>query len=201
MFQIKLNDSLELRQFQSHDAPELFALIENHRDYLCYWLSRQTLCTTLEDTVNLIRSGSIINRENGAFEAGLWIAGDLAGAVGLHLIDWKKGQSDIGYWLVPTFQGKGFMTMAVGAVIDYAFAQYKLKRLSIRCPIHNNKSRAIPERLGFNLAEIKLGYTSRAPTGQTVDYASYLISPHQWYERPPPFSRHLMPKAPPERYL
>jgi RimJ/RimL family protein N-acetyltransferase len=80
--------------------------------------------------------------------------------------------------------GKGFITMAVRAVVDYAFEQYKLKTVSIRCPIHNSKSRAIPERLGFNLAEIKLGYTSRAPTGQTIDYASYLISRHQWYESP-----------------
>jgi hypothetical protein len=60
MFKIKLNEKIELRQFQADDGPEVFALIENHRDYLCHWLSRRTLCTTLEDTVNLIRAGSIM---------------------------------------------------------------------------------------------------------------------------------------------
>lgn len=41
------------------------------------------------------------------------------------------------------------MTKACKACIDYAFNELKLHRLEIRCAVENERSRAIPERLGF----------------------------------------------------
>ena len=41
------------------------------------------------------------------------------------------------------------MTKCVQALLDYIFNYLKLHRVEIRCGIENDKSRAIPKRLGF----------------------------------------------------
>ncbi len=46
-------------------------------------------------------------------------------------------------------EGKGIVTQACQAIIDYIFDDLKLNRVEIRCATQNVRSRAIPERLGF----------------------------------------------------
>ena len=55
----------------------------------------------------------------------------------------------IGYWLGEQFQGKGIMTAACRVLVNYAFNEFKLHRVEIKCATGNTKSCAIPERLLF----------------------------------------------------
>lgn len=55
----------------------------------------------------------------------------------------------IGYWLGEKYQGKGIMTKACKALIQYCFEELNLERIEIRVATENIKSQAIPERLGF----------------------------------------------------
>jgi len=41
------------------------------------------------------------------------------------------------------------MTRAVSALIDHAFGEWELHRVEVQAAVDNRKSRAIPERLGF----------------------------------------------------
>ncbi len=41
------------------------------------------------------------------------------------------------------------MTAACRKLIDYAFDELKMNRVEIRCAAANARSRAVPERLGF----------------------------------------------------
>jgi ribosomal-protein-serine acetyltransferase len=41
------------------------------------------------------------------------------------------------------------MTESVKDLIEVGFKYYSLNRIEIRCAVENRKSRAIPERLGF----------------------------------------------------
>jgi ribosomal-protein-serine acetyltransferase len=60
-----------------------------------------------------------------------------------------NGIGHIGYWLGQEFTGKGIMTLAVKDLICQGFKNWPLQKVEIRCAVGNKKSRAIPERLGF----------------------------------------------------
>jgi ribosomal-protein-serine acetyltransferase len=55
----------------------------------------------------------------------------------------------IGYWLGESYQGKGLMTGACRALVDYLFSELRLQRIEIRCATSNARSCAVPQRLGF----------------------------------------------------
>src|SRR5208282_3294915 len=87
---------------------------------------------------------------NTGFTMGIWWEGRLAGIIGAGNIDWENRSAIIGYSLGESYQGKGLMTGACRALVDYLFAELKLHRIEIRCATDNPKSCAIPKRLGFS---------------------------------------------------
>ncbi|MDF2715687.1 MAG: acetyltransferase [Paenibacillus sp.] len=77
--------------------------------------------------------------------------GQLIGSSGLHNPNWDVPKFEIGYWLDTRYSGRGYMTEAVKGISSFAFNELKACRVEIRCDSRNEKSRAIPERLGFAL--------------------------------------------------
>lgn len=82
-------------------------------------------------------------------ESGVLIANS-----GLHRIDWDARKFEIGYWIDTRYSGKGYMTEAVKGISDFAFRELDANRVEIRCDVQNVKSRAIAERIGFELEGI-----------------------------------------------
>lgn len=68
-----------------------------------------------------------------------------------HRIDLQNRIGELGYWLGEKFQGRGIMTKACRAMVAYGFSERALNRIEIHCAAANEKSRAIPERLGFRI--------------------------------------------------
>jgi ribosomal-protein-serine acetyltransferase len=87
--------------------------------------------------------------DGNGFNAGIRYKGKLVGMIGLHAIDRANRKTSIGYYIAEEAQGKGIVTKSVKAILDYVFRELGLNRVEIRCGVHNKKSRAIPERLGF----------------------------------------------------
>ena len=71
--------------------------------------------------------------------------------MGTHRIDWENRSTGLGYWIDGAQEGRGFVTLCVGAVLDYVFGSLHLHRVEIRAATDNQRSRAVPERLGFRL--------------------------------------------------
>jgi len=149
MFSYPLNPDAELRLIEERHARELFDLTERNRNYLRQWLPWLDATLTVEDTRNFIRDALLQFAANDGFQAGIWYRGALAGVIGYHKIDWFNRQVEIGYWLGAEYQGKGLMTDSCRALIDHAFGELRLNRVTIRCAVGNTRSCAIPERLGF----------------------------------------------------
>ncbi|MDN3015203.1 GNAT family N-acetyltransferase [Paenibacillus sp. BSR1-1] len=80
--------------------------------------------------------------------------GQFIGSSGLHRINWDVPKFEIGYWIDSRYSGRGYITEAVEAITNFAFTELKARRVEIRCDSKNVRSKAIPERLGFNLEGI-----------------------------------------------
>ncbi|WP_047980161.1 GNAT family N-acetyltransferase [Ornithinibacillus contaminans] len=149
MFTFDINENIRLRPLHLFDAREVFELTDRSRVYLREWLPWVDQTRTIRDSEEFIqRAEDMFTRQIG-LTLGIFYQGRLAGVVAFNYVDWANRIGAIGYWLGQDFQGHGIMTQAVETLIDYGFYQLGLNRIEIRAAYENTKSRAIPERLGF----------------------------------------------------
>jgi ribosomal-protein-alanine N-acetyltransferase len=83
---------------------------------------------------------------------GITLKGDdkLIGSAGFYKwIQPGRFQAEMGYDLNPAFWGKGIMTEALSAIIQYGFDQMKLHRIEVLISHHNKRSQRLIRRLGF----------------------------------------------------
>jgi len=149
MFNLKVNENITLKLLEKKDAEELFALVNDSRSYLREWLPWVDSMKQETDYEPIIEMWLKQFTSHDGFQAGVVYKGKIVGMVGFHGIDWANSKTSVGYWLSEKYQGKGIMTEAVKSLINIAFTEYKLNRVEILCGVKNEKSKAIPERLGF----------------------------------------------------
>ena len=178
---LRIDDDVVLKILASEDADILFALVDRNRLYLRQWLPWVDTNTTLESSKLFILSSKEQLELNFGFQCGIWLRGTLTGTIGFHRIDWFNRNVEIGYWLGEKFQGQGIVTKACRTLVDYAFYEYRLNRVQIRCATGNKKSTAIIERLGF----IKEGTMRQAEFlyDHYVDLFIYGMTADEWIAR------------------
>ncbi len=117
---------------------------------------------------------------NNEDEMGLNIVfkGEIVGGAGFHEINRQDKSAEIGYWLTKDSTGKGLVTKSVSRLIDYAFDEMKLNRITIKCVPENVKSRAVPERLGFTNEGVE-GEAGWLHT-RFVDHVVYSMLAKEW---------------------
>lgn len=149
MFKFNVSDKIKLKMLSSRDADDLFAVIDANRCYLKEWLPWVPQMKEAADVQSFIQdTREQFAAENG-WQAGIWYREELVGVIGFHSVDWDHQKTTIGYWLAEDYQGQGIMTACCQILIDHAFKVWELNKVEIRAAAENNKSRAIPERLGF----------------------------------------------------
>nr|WP_295973441.1 GNAT family protein [uncultured Bacillus sp.] len=181
MFTLKVDHEIELQLLQIQDSSELFQLVDRNRAHLRKWLPWVDSLTNSLQYHTIIPAWLKQYADNNGFHVGIRFHGALAGVIGLHSIDWNNNQTTLGYYLGKEFTGCGIMTRTVKALLDYIFFYLQLNRVEIRCGVSNDKSRAIPEKLGFMLEGI-------IREGEFLynhfhDLAVYGMLARQWYER------------------
>lgn len=145
---MRLPTGHELRPLEERDADELYALIDANRERLVRWMVWAE-GQTPERTREFIRNAQRQLAEDDGFQAAIVDGGRIVGVAGVHGIDWPNRAAAIGYWLAIGEEGRGTMTHAVRALVDHAFAKWRLNRVEIRIDVENRRSRAVAERLGF----------------------------------------------------
>jgi ribosomal-protein-serine acetyltransferase len=154
----ELPGGAHLRLLEESDADELFALTHENRAHLERWLPWVAFTRAPGDTLQFIRA----TRRQLGDDDGMQLAivdadGAIAGVAGFHRIDWPNRATSIGYWVAADHQGRGLVTEAVRALVDYAFGERGLHRIEIAAAVDNARSRAVPERLGFRAEGVQRG--------------------------------------------
>ena len=148
---LKVNDEIELRQYSEKDAAELFAVVTANFEHLRPFLHWVTPDYSLECATDFIVQNQTAAAEKKRAGYGIFYHKKLVGAAGFVKLDWSSRSAEIGYWIARDFEGKGLVTKSCRALIKHAFVDLKMNRIEIRCATENIKSRAVPERLGFQL--------------------------------------------------
>lgn len=154
MFSYQVDENLKLILSQQQNAEEITKVVRENLEQLKLWMPWATDAYSIDSARQFIKHNLTEYAENGSFSASIILDGEFVGGVGFHNLDLKNKSAQIGYWLAKEAQGKGIVTRCCRALFDYLFDEFGLNRLQINCNVENEKSRAIPERLGFQLEGI-----------------------------------------------
>ena len=175
---MNIRDGVCVKLLEERHAPELFAVVDRERAYLREWLPWVDMSTEVEHTLNFIKTSLQQFAGNDGFAGGIWCGKEFIGGIGTHRIDWLNRRVEIGYWISQKFQGRGLVTDACRAMIDHAFQEWKLNRVEIHCAPENEKSCAIPKRLGFQF-EATLR-EAQLVNGKYMDVSVYAMLAREW---------------------
>lgn len=148
---IRVDDEIELRLNELRYADEYYALIVRNSEHLRVWMPWAATEPTLEAIKAFMKAGMHQFAEGIGLPTNLWYRGQLVGAIDYPRMNLGKRLTEIGYWLDKDMQGKGIITRATKALVTYAFEEYGLNKVEIHAAAENQRSRAVPERLGFTL--------------------------------------------------
>ena len=84
------------------------------------------------------------------------------------------GALEIGYWVRSDQAGQGLATEAAQAMTDVGFMLTGSERMEIHCDPLNRPSIAVPEKLGYELAETWVDHAV-GPTGEPRDTMIWLL--------------------------
>ncbi len=140
-----------VRSPQLEDGVPLFAAIDASRAYLRRWLPWVDASTSAEHTREFLR-GAIAGAADGkSLILVIEHDGQPCGTAGFNWIDPANGSCEIGYWLREDHQGRGIMTGCCRALVKHAFDGMGLNSVRIAAAVGNERSRRVPERLGFRI--------------------------------------------------
>lgn len=145
---IDVDDELQLRQVQLAEAPTLFKLVDENREYLAKWLLWVQDTKDVSDTQAFITKTLAARAEGSAYQYGVVLGGTLIGHAGLmHITDGQK--PEIGYWIARTASGNGIATKVASALTTLALQTLALPLVIIRAEPANQASNRIAEKLGY----------------------------------------------------
>jgi RimJ/RimL family protein N-acetyltransferase len=77
------------------------------------------------------------------------LAGEFVGSVGLHGIDARNRQAELGIWIARPYWDKGYGTDAVRLATRFGFREMNLQRVFLRVYETNPRGRRAYEKVGF----------------------------------------------------
>lgn len=149
MNELILNNNLILKQTTLDHAEELFQLVQKNRDYLREFLPWLDNSSKVDDTIESIKASDKELLETGTPRFSIFLEDEIIGTIAFHPINNFHKNGSIGYWIDKSHSGKGYMTEAAKAVVEYGFCVLNLNRIVIRCNTKNLASQKVAEKLGF----------------------------------------------------
>ena len=179
--EVILGEKVLLRPWKPGDGAELFATVEECRDYLREYMPWADNHTSTNDSEAYARRTYTkwILREDLAVAMFSVETGELLGASGLHRINWNVPSFEIGYWLAEKHQGHGYVTEAVWLLLQLAFNTLEAQRVVLQCNPKNLKSEAVARRIGFRYEGLQQNW-GRMPDGGLFDTHLFALNSVEW---------------------
>jgi len=154
---------LLIRPWRQDDAEQLLPILEANRAHLGPWIPRHVAEPIPRPELETRLSGfaadfaaarsfryALLTPDESAILGEV----DLLPRTALGRVPYAEAdRGEIGYWLRADHTGKGYATEAASALTAAALALPHIDHVEIRCDPRNAASAAIPQRLGYRLAE------------------------------------------------
>ena len=101
----------------------------------------------------------------------------LVGQIGLTRFQERAGEAFLWYSLNRLYWGRGIMTEALAAVLEYGFNQLDLSSIHASCHADNRASWRVMERAGLQRLD---GRSVKSPTGGTYVEYHYALTRAEW---------------------
>ncbi len=174
---ININHEIELRTLKKPDDVIIFNAIDSNRTFLRKWLPFVDQTKKLKHTALYVKSiVEDVEKIQEVFT--IWVNDEFAGLVGIKDTDYENKKTEIGYWLIEKFTGKGIITQSVEWLISYLFNTLELNRIQIKCGVENKKSAAIPKRFNFQLEGIERA--GERHSTKFIDLEVYSLLKEEW---------------------
>lgn len=169
------------RALHPGDGPALLDAVEEARAALHPWLEVGQQVQNPEDAEYLARLAWARYLQRRQFRFGLWRKSDgqLIGVSALHYADWAVPRFEIGGWVRPAVQRRGYALEASHGLVRFGFEALGAERLEARFDHRNEASRRLSEKLGFTF-EGRLRHHNRALDGKLVDEVVYALLREEW---------------------
>lgn len=161
---------LVLRCWEPADAPMLKNAIQASLDHLRPWMPwAHNHPEDLQATIERLRRWRSQFDQDEDYVYGVFNPDESAvlGSTGLHTRVGKHAR-EIGYWIHASHINQGLATEVSAALTKVAFAVDKVQRIEIHCNPRNDRSAAVPRKLGFTY-EATLRQRTRSVEGKLVD--------------------------------
>jgi ribosomal-protein-serine acetyltransferase len=177
---LQIDDWLQLDIIKPSMAQIIFEAIDKNRIFLGRWLPFVDQTKSVTDTEAFIKS--IIDKHYSERDDiySIWYKGQFVGLIGFKETDRINKKTELGYWMVEEFQGKGIMTKSVSKLIDFAFRNLAINRIQIKVAMGNIKSAAIPKRLKFQFEGIERN--GEKHSDRYLDLEVYSMLKTEWSE-------------------
>ena len=178
MFTLDVEDDLQLALVEPSFAPLYCGIVSKQRDYLGQWLAWPPHAEDEAFFLKFIKQSLHDYADGKSLVCAMFYQNELVGNVGFNEINHNLQTVKIGYWLNHDYQGKGIVSKSVAKLIEFAFIELKMEKVQISAAVDNLPSRAVCERLGFQME----GVLTRAENlnGRVVDHAVYGLSRELW---------------------
>jgi ribosomal-protein-serine acetyltransferase len=156
-----------LRRWRETDADALYQVVRESIDHLRPWMAWVADGYSPQAAVEFLASAESDWASGAAYNYAIFVQGRLAGATSL-MDRIGPGGLELGYWLHPSFAGRGAATRAASLLVTEAFRN-GVRRVEIVTDVANFRSAAIPRRLGFTEVERRSPQEPLTPGEDGVD--------------------------------
>jgi [ribosomal protein S5]-alanine N-acetyltransferase len=139
---------LILREINNNDVVEIFALRSNP---LTMKYIPRPLIKDYEGALEHIKNINETIKNNQGINWAITLKGNskMIGIIGHYRIKWEHFRTEIGYMILPEFEGKGFTSEAIPLMIDYGFNEMNMHSIEARVDPSNHASARVLEKNGF----------------------------------------------------
>lgn len=149
MFKASLGEGVELRPLLPDAAEEFAAHIDRGREFIGRYVGLADAVPDADAARRILETYEQKAAADTGRMWGIWADEVLVGGVLFRTMDFRMETAEAGCWLEPAAVGKGLVTRAVAAIIDWAVEVRGIHRVEWLASSQNAPSIAVAQRLGM----------------------------------------------------